>query len=62
MIKYLLKQKIIIKTEDALEQERKVRSELEKAKRKLEADMRAATDNIADLQRDKTQLEESIRK
>ena len=24
--------------------------------------MRAATDNIADLQRDKTQLEESIRK
>merc|ERR1719427_1500442 len=37
-------------TEDALEQERKIRSELEKAKRKLEADMRAATDNVSDLQ------------
>ena len=46
-------------TEDALEQERKVRSELEKAKRKLEADLRAATDNVSDLEREKAQLKEA---
>ena len=45
-----------------MEQERKVRSELEKAKRKLEADLRAATDSVSDLSRDKTALEEAIRK
>ena len=52
----------VAQTEDSLEQERKIRSELEKTKRKLEADLRAATDNVGDLQKDKALLEESMRK
>jgi len=48
--------------EDALELERKHKADLEKSKRKLEADLRAAHDTITELEKDKAGLEDNLRK
>ena len=48
--------------EDNLERERKARADLDKSKRKLETDLRAANDNINGLEKDKASLENDVRK
>ncbi|XP_029141149.1 myosin-7 [Protobothrops mucrosquamatus] len=48
--------------EGSLEQERKIRMDLERSKRKLEGDFKLAQENIMDLENDKQQLEEKIKK
>ena len=58
----LLHKPVVFQVEDSLEQERKQRSDLEKAKRKLENDLRNANDTIMDLEKDKSILEEHLRK
>ncbi len=48
--------------EGSLEQEKKLRMDLERAKRKLEGDFKLAQDSIMDLENDKQQLEERQKK
>lgn len=48
--------------EGSLEQERKIRMDLERAKRKLEGDLKLSQENIMDLENDKQQLEEKLKK
>merc|ERR1712227_1090377 len=48
--------------EGALEAEKKVRMDLERAKRKLESDGRLAGETIMDLENDKARLEEKLKK
>ncbi|PKK18824.1 hypothetical protein A306_00000016 [Columba livia] len=48
--------------EGSLEQEKKLRMDLERAKRKLEGDLKLAHDNIMDLENDKQQLDEKLKK
>ena len=48
--------------EGSLEQERKLRMDLERAKRKLEGDLKLAQESIMDLENDKQQSEEKIKK
>lgn len=50
------------KLEGSLEQERKIRMDLERAKRKLEGDLKLTQENIMDLENDKQQLEEKLKK
>merc|ERR1712173_64499 len=45
-----------------LEQEKKLRMDLERAKRKLEGDLRLAQETIMDLENDKQRLEEKLKK
>ena len=53
---------ICIKLEGSLEQEKKVRMDLERAKRKLEGDLKLAQETIMDLENDKQQMEEHLKK
>lgn len=48
--------------EGSLEQEKKVRLDVERAKRKLEGDLKLAHESIMDLENDKQQLEERLKK
>uniref|UniRef100_A0A665UTS6 Myosin motor domain-containing protein n=1 Tax=Echeneis naucrates TaxID=173247 RepID=A0A665UTS6_ECHNA len=48
--------------EGSLEQEKKLRMDLERAKRKLEGDLKLAQESIMDLENDKQQSEEKIKK
>uniref|UniRef100_A0A8C0A0R6 Uncharacterized protein n=1 Tax=Anas zonorhyncha TaxID=75864 RepID=A0A8C0A0R6_9AVES len=48
--------------EGSLEQEKKLRMDLERAKRKLEGDLKLAHDTIMDLENDKQQLDEKLKK
>lgn len=48
--------------EGSLEQEKKIRMDLERAKRKLEGDLKLTQENIMDLENDKQQLEEKLKK
>uniref|UniRef100_A0A8C2VF53 Myosin-6 n=1 Tax=Chinchilla lanigera TaxID=34839 RepID=A0A8C2VF53_CHILA len=48
--------------EGSLEQEKKVRMDLERAKRKLEGDLKLTQESIMDLENDKQQLEEKLKK
>ncbi|RMB92166.1 hypothetical protein DUI87_31277 [Hirundo rustica rustica] len=50
------------KLEGSLEQEKKLRMDLERAKRKLEGDLKLAQDSIMDLENDKQQLDEKLKK
>merc|ERR1711881_475976 len=45
-----------------LEQEKKLRMDLERAKRKLEGDLRLGQETIMDLENDKVRLEEKLKK
>lgn len=48
--------------EGSLEQEKKVRMDLERAKRKLEGDLKLTQESIMDLENDKQQLDERLKK
>lgn len=48
--------------EGSLEQERKLRADLERVKRKLEGDLKMAQESIMDLENDKQQVEEKLKK
>ena len=48
--------------EASLEQEKKVRMDLERSKRKLEGDLKMTQESVMDLENDKQQLEERIKK
>ena len=48
--------------EGSLEQEKKVRMDVERAKRKLEGDLKLSQESIMDLENDKQQLEERLKK
>ena len=48
--------------EDNLDRERKIRSDVEKAKKKLEADLKSSQDNVEELERLKGELEGNIKK
>lgn len=48
--------------ESSLEQEKKIRMDLERAKRKLEGDLKLAQESIMDLENDKQQLDEKLKK
>lgn len=48
--------------EGSLEQEKKLRMDLERSKRKLEGDLKLAHETIMDLENDKQQSDEKIKK
>uniref|UniRef100_A0A803VI31 Myosin heavy chain 7B n=1 Tax=Ficedula albicollis TaxID=59894 RepID=A0A803VI31_FICAL len=48
--------------ESSLEQEKKVRMDLERAKRKLEGDLKLSQESVMDLENDKQQLDEKLKK
>ena len=48
--------------EGCLEQEKKLRADLERAKRNLEGDMKLCQESIMDLENDKQQMEEKLQK
>lgn len=50
------------KLEGSLEQEKKLRMDLERAKRKLEGDLKLAQESIMDLENDKQQSDEKLKK
>lgn len=52
----------LVQLEGSLEQEKKVRLDVERAKRKLEGDLKLAQESIMDLENDKQQLEERLKK
>ena len=52
----------IFQLEGSLEQEKKLRMDLERAKRKLEGDLKLTQENVMDLENDKQQLEERMKK
>lgn len=52
----------VVKIEGSLEQEKKVRMDLERAKRKLEGDLKLMQESLMDLENDKQQSEEKIKK
>uniref|UniRef100_A0A4W5N902 Myosin heavy chain 6 n=1 Tax=Hucho hucho TaxID=62062 RepID=A0A4W5N902_9TELE len=58
----LIKSKIQLELEGSLEQEKKVRMDLERAKRKLEGDLKLTQESLMDLENDKQQLEERMKK
>jgi len=45
-----------------LEQEKKLRMDLERVKRKLEGDLKLSMESVMDLENDKQQLEEKLKK
>ena len=53
---------LVSQLEGSLEQERKVRMDLERAKRKMEGDLKLTQESIMDLENDKQQLEDRLKK
>lgn len=51
-----------LQIESSLEQEKKMRTDLERTKRKLEADLKLSVDSVKDLEKQKEDLEERLRK
>lgn len=51
-----------LQIESSLEQEKKMRTELERTKRKLEGDLKLSVDSVKDLEKQKEDLEERLRK
>lgn len=48
--------------EGSLEQEKKLRMDLERVKRKLEGDLKLSLESVMDLENDKQQLQENLKK
>ena len=48
--------------EGSLEQEKKLRADLERVKRKLEGDLKMSQESIMDLENDKQQIEDKLKK
>ncbi|NP_001107184.1 myosin-3 [Canis lupus familiaris] len=57
-----IKSKLEQQLESSLEQEKKLRVDLERNKRKLEGDLKLAQESILDLENDKQQLDERLKK
>lgn len=57
-----LKTHFNVQLEGSLEQEKKLRMDLERAKRKLEGDLKLAQESIMDLENDKQQSDEKLKK
>lgn len=53
---------VVWQLEGSLEQEKKLRMDLERAKRKLEGDLKLAQESIMDLENDRQQSDEKIKK
>lgn len=53
---------LCVQLEGSLEQEKKLRMDLERAKRKLEGDLKLAQESTMDLENDKQQLDEKLKK
>lgn len=51
-----------VKLEGSLEQEKKIRMDLERVRRKLEGDLKITQESVMDLENDKQQTEEKIKK
>lgn len=51
-----------MQVEVSLEQEKRVRVDLERTKRKLEGDLKLSMDSVRDLENQKDQLEENMKK
>uniref|UniRef100_A0A8C3NM05 Myosin heavy chain 7B n=1 Tax=Geospiza parvula TaxID=87175 RepID=A0A8C3NM05_GEOPR len=52
---------LLLQLESSLEQEKKVRMDLERAKRKLEGDLKLSQESVMDLENDKQQLDEKLK-
>ena len=52
----------LFQLEDNLEREKKARADVEKVKRKLEGDLKLTQENVEDLERQKRELEENVRR
>lgn len=48
--------------EGSLEQEKKVHADLERAKRKLEGDLKLSQENVMDLENERQQMDERFKK
>lgn len=60
---FILRRKwCLFQLESSLEQEKKLRVDLERNKRKLEGDLKLAHESILDLENDKQQLDERLKK
>lgn len=53
---------LTVQLEGSLEQEKKVRIDLERVKRKLEGDLKLSQESLMDVENDKQQLEEKLKK
>lgn len=53
---------VVHQLEGSLEQEKKLRMDLERVKRKLEGDLKVSLESVMDLENDKQQLEEKLKK
>lgn len=53
---------LLSQLEGCLEQEKKLRADLERVKRKLEGDLKMAQEAIMDLENDRQQVEEKLKK
>lgn len=53
---------LLTQLEGSLEQERKLRMDLERVKRKLEGDLKLSVESVMDLENDKQQMEENLKK
>uniref|UniRef100_A0A8C2PWG5 Slow myosin heavy chain 2 n=1 Tax=Cyprinus carpio TaxID=7962 RepID=A0A8C2PWG5_CYPCA len=51
-----------VRLEGSLEQEKKIRMDLERVKRKLEGDLKLTQENLMDLENDKQQMDERLKK
>ena len=51
-----------VQMEDSLEREKKVRADVEKAKRKVELDLKSTQEAVEDLERVKSDLEGNVKK
>lgn len=51
-----------LQVEGSLEQEKKARVELERVKRKLEGDLKLSMDSVRDLENQKEDLEDALKK
>lgn len=52
----------ILQLEGLVEQEKKLRADLERSRRKLEGDLRLSQETIMDLENEKLQAEEQLKK
>ena len=59
---FLKRRWCLLQLESSLEQEKKLRVDLERNKRKLEGDLKLAQESILDLENDKQQLDERLKK
>ena len=53
---------VILQLEDNWEQEKKIRAEVEKARRKAEGDLKMTIENLNEMERSKIDLEEVVKK